>query len=146
MPWQPPRDEDGKIIPHNHPNIQDADGIIRRISGHQVVADPKSPTGKRVSTAAFEPSSDDGGGLSVDIKRQIEEAGHDPKAYVTSPRWIGSVLLSAGHFRCHGLLVGTDPLPDNPFHGEVWGNIPRGMRRALLQQAEWFVAIDGVSL
>jgi len=43
-------------------------------------------------------------------------------------------------------MVGFDPLPENPYHGEVWGKFTKAQQRRLQQLAVWFVAIPGVKL
>jgi hypothetical protein len=116
---QPPRN--GLVVqPHDHPDILSADDLIRRISEEQVVTVGGV---RRISSIAFQPSGSDGG-MSVDIKKSIEEAGTVVVHFVTTPRWIGSVVFKAGIPRAQGLLVGYDPLPDNPHHGEIWGKHP----------------------
>jgi hypothetical protein len=90
--------------------------------------------------------------MSVDIEPFIVAAGEDPKTYVTTPRWVGSVQFTAGALRGEGFKVGYDPLeetptePANPHHGEVWGDFTKGKQRRLLGMAEWFVPIPGVDL
>ena len=144
LPTPPPLDPDGNVVPHNHSDIHNADGIIRRVSPQQVVPDPKSVGGRKLSSIVFNPSSSKNGGLSVDLKRPIVEDGIDPIAHVTSPRWIGSVILTAQDFRDETLMVGYHPIPDNAYHGEVWGNFSDGRKKRLLRIAQWFVAIPGV--
>ena len=141
----PPRDEYG-VSPHDHNEILADDLVIRRVSAAWTVVDPKAPGGKRLSSMAFEKSSGPIGGMSVDLKRQIEEAGKDARLWVTSPRWTGSVLLRVGDLRLEGFLVGFDPLDDNPYHGEVWGQFSKGKKKKLLSICKWFVALDGVAL
>lgn len=134
----PPHDASGETLPHDHPGILPEDGIIRRISELQLVFDPKVEC-RRISSKAFNPSSS--GGLSVDLETQILEAGLEPRVYVTTPRWVGSIRFQAGHMREVGFKVGYDPLIDNPHHGEVWGNFNRTNRRALRQICDWLVPI-----
>lgn len=146
MPLQPPpRDERGDVVPHDHEGILQDDGIIRRIPEQHLVVDDKSGR-RRISSMAFKPSSGQNGGLSVDLQRQIEEAGLDAKDFVTTPRWLGSVRFLAGQLRAEGLMVGFDPTELNPYHGEVWGSSPKSKQRRLLFLCEWFVPIDGVSI
>ena len=95
---------------------------------------------------AFKGSSDASGGMSVDIELVIIELGQDPREFVTTPRFTGSVYFNAGFLRSVGLLVGYDPLPENAAHGEVWGNFSRGIQKQLRAAAIWYVEIDGVSL
>jgi hypothetical protein len=84
--------------------------------------------------------------MSVDIQSFIEAAGSDLKTYVSNPPWIGSIRLIAQQFRSEGFLVGAEPLPSQPHHGEVWGNFTKSKQRLFLRSCEWLVEIDGVSL
>ncbi len=145
MPLKPQRDENGVVIPHDHPGILPEHGIIRRVSEELLVNDEKL-AGRRISTMAFKPSSGDNGGLSVDLQNEIEKAGLDAKAYVTTPQWMGSVRIEAGQLRDEGFIVGSDPIESNPYHGEVWGNFTRPKKRRLLAICEWFVRIDDVAI
>lgn len=134
------------VVPHDAPDIANEDILLRRIipSEHLV---PDGNTGQlRLSTKAFSPSSEENGGMSVDIEKFIIAANLDPKTFVTSPRFSGSVQFTAGSARSAGLLVGKDPLPENPYHGEVWGNnkpnrFSKGQQNILLRSSEWYVEI-----
>lgn len=143
---QPPRNNVGQVIQHDHREILDSDGIIRRISSHLIVVDASG--NHKISTMAFNPSSpENGGGLSVDLQREIEEAGHVATNFVTTPKWFGSVKFSAGVLRKMEFLVGFNPMPpENPYHGEVWGQFSKRRKKQLLQNAVWFVRIPNVSL
>ena len=92
----------------------------------------------------FQGSSETNSGMSVDLECSIVEAGLDPKVYVTTPRWIGSVHFEAGVLRSEGFLVGFHPLPKNLHHGEVWGEFSKLKKRALQRLCAWFVPIEGV--
>ena len=140
----PPRNLAGQITPHDHNGIHNNDGVIRRISNHHIVPDGQG--GKKISTMALQCSSDADGGMSVDLETQIVEDGKDARAYVSSPVWTGSIRFTAGMLRGEELLVGYDPLPENPYHGVVWGQLTRGKQRRLLSIASWFVEIQGVGL
>lgn len=141
----PPRDEFQNVLPHDHPGIDNADGVIRRISPHHIIFDPKVG-GQKISTMVFEPSSGINGGVSVDLQRQIEEADLVARDYVSEPPWLGSVRFTAGTLRNEGLQVGYDPVPENQHHGEIWGNFTKGKKKQLLRLATWFVEMEGVSL
>lgn len=137
--------------PYDEKNIGEDDCIIRRINPKQhVVWDPNRGC-NRVSTKAFTPSSGTDAGMSVDIEAMICGDGQNPKEYVTTPVFTGSVSFSAKDARALGLWVGYDPLPENPFHGEVWG-VPRpnrfssGQKKGLLRASEWYVPLAGVEL
>lgn len=141
----PPRDQDGDVTPHDHPDIFSNDGIIRRISQHFIVVDEKAIGGRRISTMAFKPSTDKYSGLSIDIEKEILAAKIDPKIYVTTPYWTGSVRLKVQVFRDAECKVGFSPVENNPYHGEVWG-ITKTCQKALLKQCVWFVPIPNCSL
>lgn len=146
MSLQPPRDANGTVVPHDHEEILDGHGVIRRISSEHIIDDEKCATGRRISTMLFRASSVPNGGMSVDLQNEIEKDGHDAKVYVTTPRWFGSVRFHAGQLRTEGFQVGADPNEANPYHGEVWGGFTRGKQNRLLCLCEWFVPIDGVSI
>jgi hypothetical protein len=144
LPAPPPLDHDGNVIPHDHPDILDEDGIIRGVSAQHLVDDPKVVGRRRISSVLFNPSSGKNGGLSVDLLRPMVEAGIDPAERLTSRRWLGALLLKARDFRKEKLKVGYHPLPHNSFHGEVWGNFSDGCKRRLLTIAESLVPVPGV--
>ncbi|MCW5684268.1 MAG: hypothetical protein KIT85_07710 [Pseudolabrys sp.] len=142
----PPRDGKGNVTPHDAPDIQPDDGIIRRVSNNQLITDAKGR--RRLSSIAFQASSSgEHPGLSIDLERQIVEDGLDARKFVTTPRWIGSVRLVAKEVRALGFQIGSDPiighpsLPDNPYHGEVWGIKSKSDQKALQDLSQWFVAI-----
>jgi hypothetical protein len=141
---QPQRDENGQVIPYDCDGIEGADGIIRRISDQFIVPDGKG--GRRISSMAFKKSSGANAGMSIDIEKLIVEAGLSPREFVTAPKWMGSVRFTAQALRDEVLLVGFDPLEDNPYHGEVWGSFTSAKAKRLQRMAEWYVAIDGVQL
>lgn len=136
---EPPRDAQGSVVPHNHHQVLDHDGILRRISPFHVVEDEKVEGGKRVSSMAFQPSSGPNGGMSVDLERSILDAGGDPRMHVVSPPFVGAVRFVAGQLRAEEFLVGYDPLPGNPHHGEVWGSFTASKKKKLQALAEMYV-------
>jgi hypothetical protein len=140
-----PRNDQREIIPHDHSGIKNDDGIIRRVSREYVVDDPKSG-GKKSSTMAVRPSSEPNGGMSVDLLCAIEQAGLIARDYVVSPRWIGAIRFEAGQLRTEEFKVGFHPLPDQPYHGEVWGKFTHSKQKKLLNLAQWFVTINDVAL
>ena len=140
----PPHDAHG-VAPHDHDGIDAEDLVIRRVSAEMTVFDAKIG-GKRLSSMLFRKSSGVNGGMSIDLKRQIEEAGVDAKQWVTSPIWIGSITLGVGALRVDGFQVGYDPVPDNPYHGGVWGQFSKPQQRRLLSTCDWFVPIPDVVL
>ena len=140
----PPLDSNG-VTPHDHDEILANDRVIRRVSIEWTVHDPKIG-GKRWSTQAFRKSSGPNGGMSIDLKRQIEDAGLDVAAFVANPRWTGSVTLPVDELRAEGFQVGYDPLPTNLYHGEVWGQFTRSQQKKLLVLSQWLVPLPDVIL
>jgi hypothetical protein len=140
----PPRDAENKqIIPHDHEEIHDEDFVIRRVSEKQIVPD-KNTGRRRISTLLYK--DQDNNGLSIDLKKLIESKDLDPKKYVTTPRWIGSVLLPVQGVRHLGCKVGFNPLDDNPYHGEIWGASTKKIAKKLSALAHWFVPINDIDL
>ena len=84
--------------------------------------------------------------MSVNLQKLIEENGSDARQHVTSPYWMGSVRFEAGALRQEDFQVGFHPLPENLFHGEVWGQFTTPQRRRLQALATWFVEIPGVMI
>ncbi len=88
----------------------------------------------------------------MDIEALTSAAGKDPEVYVTTPTFNGSVAFSAAEVRNLELRIGYDPVPQNPYHGEVWGRSDRPGRftgtqvRGLALAARWYVEISGVEL
>jgi len=84
--------------------------------------------------------------MSVDLQRQIEEAGLHVQTFVTTPVWIGSVYFNVGQLREEEFKVGYDPSTNNLHHGEVWGSFTRAKQQKLRQLCKWFVPIPDVSI
>lgn len=139
------------VDPYDDEDIKDEDIIIRRVDPDYHLAHNHATGKKRVSTKLFSPSSGKNGGMSVDLLGLMLEAGEDPTAYVTTPKYQGSVQLSASELRKVELRIGKDPLPENPYHGEVWppstrSRFTKGQQRSLLNSATWFVELPDVEL
>lgn len=142
----PPQVNDhGHVVPHDHVDIGDDWIVIRRIQSVWLKDVTDGQIG--LTTASFTESSEPPGGMSIDILNLLEQAGLDAPSYVTQhPNRPYAVRFRVGDLRALGLQVGFDPLeeqppfPANPFHGEVWGTKPRGIRNELRRIANWFVA------
>ena len=87
----------------------------------------------------------------------MHAANVDPKAFVTTPVFTGSVAFFACAIRDLGLWVGYDPIPDspsgpgNPYHGEVWATTPKkrfsdNERTGLARAAQWYVQLPNVDI
>lgn len=85
--------------------------------------------------------------MSIDIPSFMAADDINPQKWVTTPRWIGSVRLEVEVLRRLQLKVGFDPLPnkqcsdENPYHGEVWGEFSKRVKREIANHANWFVEI-----
>ncbi|QND60412.1 hypothetical protein [Mesorhizobium huakuii] len=145
----PPLDADGNVEPHDHPEILDADTLIRRVNPvHHVVSD-ENRNCLRLSSKLMKPQ---GGGMSVDHERSILEEGKDPVAFVRTPVFVGAVQFQAPDARAVSLRIGYDPVEGNPYHCEVWGTPPRAdkftaaQEKTLLNTCGWYIPIEGVEI
>jgi hypothetical protein len=133
----PPRDASGNVLPHDDPDIEDGDGLLRYIDPDNHLVWDDNLGRYRVSSAAFSESSTPNGGMSVDIEQSMVAAGLAREARLPNPRW-GIARLLAGNMRQLGLQVGSDSLPENPHHGAVWGiGRNRRLRKVICGQAEY---------
>ncbi|WP_332855474.1 hypothetical protein [Duganella sp. S19_KUP01_CR8] len=146
----PPRDADGNVTPHDHDGIHDTDGILRKVTEHHLVPDGKG--GRRLSSLLLKISSPTTG-ISVDLEQLILDDGLDPQVQIMlpPPAAIGAVRFIARDFRQETLMIGFDPIYDdpirvNPYHGQIWGDMTQGKIKRLLRQAQWFVEISDVMI
>lgn len=146
----PPLDNDGNVIPHNHDEILNADGVLRKVTEYHLVPDGRG--GRRISSALLKVSSPNQG-VSVDLERLILEDQQDPHLHIMlpPPAAIGAVKFTALDFRQEDLMVGFDPIYDdpvraNPYHGQVWGNFTQSKIKRLLKLAQWYVVIPDVTI
>lgn len=136
--------------PYDENDIGSDELIIRRISAQYVVPN-ENTGGLRLSSMAFQPSSGLNSGMSVDVETLIVKSGLDPKNYVKTPVFTGAVAFSAGDVRALNLMVGYDPLEENPYHGEVWGNtkpnhFSGSQKKGLRQVSKWYVELPDVDI
>jgi hypothetical protein len=143
----PPRDFQGNVVPYDDPQIEGGDGLLRGITEHHIVPD-NIRGGKKVSSSAVNPSSGPNGGMSVDIESFLARDNRDPIDWCKSRKWLGAIRFPASVPRQLNLSVGRDPLPENPYHGQVWGApLKRSpVKRKILKSSSWVIEIDGVSL
>lgn len=139
------------MLPYDDPNIYDDDKLIRRINPDQHIVFDQNTETKRLSSKAFSASSDARGGMSVDIEKLILSSGQNPKEYVINSKYLGAVSFLASEARQLDLLIGANPIIDNPFHGEVWNTtqakrLSKRQKDGLMSSCEWFVPLDGVTL
>lgn len=134
---EPPRDANNNVVPYDDESIKDDDGLIRHINPEYHVIDDRNMGRKRLSTAAFSGSNKPPFGMSVNLERLMYEAGLDPLAMLPSSSY-GAVRLVAGEMRELGHMVGSTPLPNNPYHGEVWSiNRGRKAKMSIMEKCTW---------
>jgi len=139
------------VDPYDEPRIGGYDVIIRRISPDQHVVWDDNRQVRRVSSKAYTKSTGLAEGMSVDIEALIVTAGIDPKDFVTTPVYAGSVAFSGQSIRSLNLWIGYDSLPGNPYHGQVWTTEPKkkfteSQKSGLANAAAWYVEIPGVEI
>ena len=107
--------------------------VLRRVaSTHQSFGPQYKPSEGIPTSPVFEPSGDEG--LSVTL--WLGPA--DMAAVLAGHEEFGVVALSVGELRAHGLAILRDPLPENPNHCELFGNLGnRTLRRTLCKLATW---------
>jgi hypothetical protein len=131
MPSAPLRDQNGKIVPHDHPEILDDDYVLRHIvPPHDLHPDPEKKI-TRVSSGAYSESSD--GGMSVDLIRWMADVGMDELDFLRDEAE-GATKIRVGDLRAMGLKVGWDPDGGHPHHGAVWG-VKQTHRRKIAKAA-----------
>ena len=144
MPLNPPKGADGQVIPHDDFAIDPASWLIRHIPEYHIVPD-ENLGGRRISSGAFSHTSDDPDfGMSVDIGQLLDELGLSQDAMV--PLGMGAVRLQVGAVRALALRVGSDPMPDNVAHGQVWG--VKDSKRSKLHKIvdDWVTTLENVSI
>lgn len=146
------------VEPYDEQEIENDDVIIRRIDPQQHVVWDHDRECKRVSTKAFQASTKLNSGMSVDVEELVQRDGIDPREWVTSPRFRGSVFFLTEVVRNLGLRVGYEPIEEdgtveaNPYHGEVWGpeekpyKFTQSQQKKIHAAVEWYVELDGVAI
>lgn len=146
------------VDPYDEPAIEDHHVIIRRVNPDQHIVTDENTGKMRTSSKLFSPSSNPGGGMSIDLLNLIEKDGLDPKEFVTTPVFTGAVCFKAYSAREIGLMIGYDPIEadryveKNPYHGEVWnsGKKPNkfsgSQKRSLAKASSWFVELRDVEI
>lgn len=148
----PPLNDQGHVAPHNHTQILDSDYVIRLISSEWQVLDEKFPEGKRLSSVAWEPSSELNGGVSVVLESLLIADELNIPEFITSSRYPASIKMNVGSIRQHNFQVGYDPvkdepsISDNPYHCQIWGVTTKGKQNLLKNISSWVVALNNVSL
>lgn len=146
------------VQPYDEAEIDDEDTIIRRVPALQIVwTENGGPRRGRISSALYAKSTGPHQGMSVDIEALMIADEVNPADYVTSEEFPGAVAFSAAEIRALDLIVGYDPIkddpdaPDNPYHGEVWRKTEArrftgAQKKGLREAARWYVEIEDVDL
>ena len=145
------------VVPYDEANIKEDDLIIRRVNPDQHVVWDENNAKRRISSKLYQKSSGQDAGMSVDIEALMLADHIDPKTFVTTPGFTGSVVFSAGDIRDLGLWVGYDPISanpgakGNPYHGEVWTAAPskrfsNTQSSGLAKAAQWYVPLPDVDI
>lgn len=134
----PPRNSEGRVLPHDDADIPGDAYVLRYIIPDWLKAHPSFPGRRRLSRAAFSPSSkryDPYQGMSVDLLQPMLDAGL-PHTGRKSEKHEAVVRLRVQDLRDVGLQVGSDPLDSNPFHAGVWG-VREAASKQLMKLYEW---------
>ncbi len=73
--------------------------------------------------------------MSVDIEQKMVADGETVETVLAGTSF-GAVALNVGKLRELALQVGCDPLPENKYHGGVWGRFSPGTRKKIQRAAE----------
>lgn len=130
MTCPPPRDADGSVEPHDHREILDDDILLRGIPKQWIQPAPNG--GHRISSAAFNASSDTYGGLSLAAKKALECLGRTVDDWAAG-RFSAVVCFPAEMLRSAEVQVGWDPVDNDSSHCNAWAKSgdPFPRRRSL---------------
>ena len=135
---EPPslRDPAGRMIPCDDPDTSNEAYLVRYV--HRLWLAPDNAGGRRLSKAAFSPSSearDPYRGMSTELLHLILNDGLSPLDRKPADHE-GSVKLKVGDLRRLGLSIAHDPVEGNPYHASVWG-VTRATQKQMLRMYEW---------
>lgn len=135
----PPRDKDGRVVPHDDQESIPNDALLVR-NVHEYQDNPDH--GPRPSSGAFSGTSrerDPYEGMSVAVLDWLQADNIDPRSRL-GPSHIGAVLLRAGDLRDLGLIIGPDPTDKkDPYHASVWG-VKNKHRKKIRDKSRWVIA------
>lgn len=77
--------------------------------------------------------------MSIVLGDGLREANRDPETVVQSYPGYGLVAIQAGEARAQEQRILRSPDPDEPAHGDVWGEKPGRVQRQLAKCAQWIV-------
>jgi hypothetical protein len=118
------------------------DELLRLVPRRQFVPDPKSPTGRRVSSEAFCDSED--GPMSIIILSTFLSSNRRPHdlAPLAPAGDLAVASITVWKVRELGQGITRGPEADEPAHGLVFGKKNSNCRKKLAQAATVIVPID----
>ena len=128
----PPRDPEGVVIPHDHPQIYAEDTMLRGIPTQWIV--PTDDGRPRISSGAFQRSGDKYRGMSHGAKKILDCADSSVEEWAGG-RFGAVVCFPASELRAVDIKVGWDPEPDDRAHCNAWGTISKGHMKRLAKDA-----------
>ena len=128
----PPRDDEGVVTPHDHPQICAEDTMLRGIPEQWIHSTDDG--GRRISSGAFQRSSDKYQGMSLGAKKILDCADTSVEEWARG-RFSTVVCFPASDLRAIDVKVGWDPIPDDRAHCNAWGRIPTGHAKRLAREA-----------
>lgn len=133
----PPRDANQRVVPHDDAAIPGTEYVLRYVHSAQLM--PAENGGRRLSSGVFSPSSperDPYKGMSINFLNLMERDRIAPEGY-KGPEFEGVIKVRVADIRRITLRVGTDPLPEDAYHGNVWDLRTRSHKRDLMACFEW---------
>jgi hypothetical protein len=148
-----PRDADGQIAPHDHPELAGAARMIRGVTKHHIVPDANRGC-RRLSSALFRNHPKRQGYLSFLSEPCLQANGVNSVDHIVRSSWDGAVVITVERFRSFDPAqaaadkwkIGLVPLedPPEPCHGAVWGTISEGKANDIRRATDWLVSIPNV--
>src|SRR5438105_4199229 len=84
---QPPRDEQGHVLPHDDQDIRPDDGLLRYIDPRNHLIWDDNEHRWRITSGAYSASSEPNGSMSVDLERLLHEAGYSSLHRLPAENW-----------------------------------------------------------
>ena len=146
-----PRDADGEVSPHDHPDLLGGNQVIRKIHDAYIV-EGQEPGSRRLSSALFRFKSNGRTHLSFDSQPCIVALECDPAEYVVDPKFFGAVVIRCDHLRSVDTAakpedrwkLGMYPVIGNDCHAALWGKVTKGQSEQIQKLSNWLVPIPGV--
>jgi hypothetical protein len=138
-------DEQGNVVPHDDAGLRGDSLLVRHINPEQHLYFDENLNRTRIASSAFSATNGDPyNGMSVDLTQLLEEADRPHSAMV--PSGFGAVSLRVSDVRELGLQVGSDPIAENPFHGQAWGVKTTTRKKLQRIVLDWVVPLDNAAL